>query len=125
MAAHILIDTSSLVYGFANRKDAIDIAAKEFRNCKIEISRGILRELTGISNNKGKRGAAAKSALAAINFKRVVVNNDNTDVDSWLLGRAVSLGNGCIVITNDSELKEKLKANGIKSLRLSRDGSLR
>jgi rRNA-processing protein FCF1 len=121
----VLIDTSSLVYGFANRKDAIGIVAREFPSCKIELSRGILRELNGIAENRGKRGAAAKAALLAINFKRIVINKDNTDVDSWLLSRAVSLDGDCVVITNDSELKARLKANGAGSLRLTREGILR
>ncbi len=121
----VIIDTSSILFGISNKKDAIDAAHAMFPSYPIIISEGVLRELGGISHNEGKRGKSAKTALELIRrkYKNIKVYDNNTNVDEWILGKAQS--SDCIVITNDSALCKKLKARGTRCLKLAVSGMLR
>ena len=84
----IIVDTSSIRFGFSNKKDAFEIVKRYFPVKQLLVSKGVLRELAGISMNKGKRGASAKAALEAIRYKKIEVDSNNADVDSWVCNAA-------------------------------------
>src|SRR5215472_16891055 len=120
----MIIDTSSILFGFANKKDVFAIAKSELPSYTQLISVGIMNELFGISKNSGKRGASAKAAIEALKYKKVAVDNNTRSVDSWILSKSQE-NSHTVVITNDTELYKKLKGNNTKVLKLTRDGSLR
>ncbi len=124
MAKAVIIDTSSIVFGFENGKDAFGVAKQGIAGAMILISQGVLRELARIAQNKGKKGIAAKTALAAIKHKNLKVDNDNTYVDSWILLKAGEYPHS-VVITNDTALYKKLESANITCLKLTKEGLLK
>ncbi|MCL5430530.1 MAG: hypothetical protein M1504_03580 [Candidatus Marsarchaeota archaeon] len=121
---YVIIDTSSILFGFKYRKDVFDIARYKLTGSKLMISRGVLRELNRLSQNKGKKGATARAALLTIKYKKIEIDNNNAVVDKWILSVARKLA-GPVVITNDTELSMRLKALDVKCLKLTRDGLLK
>ncbi len=120
----VIIDTSSILFGIANRKDVFDIARARLPGYQMIVSRGVIREIRGISQNRGRRGASAGAALEAIKYKKVHVDNNSTDVDDWILSKAIGYP-GSVVITNDTALAKRLRSNSVETRKLTRDGSLR
>lgn len=120
---YVIIDTSSILFGFSNKIDVFESVLDAFHGKKIMISSGVLRELRSLSTNRGKKGANARAALAAIKVKNVKVEDILGNVDRWILSSAPSFA--AAVITNDTQLAKSLKAKGVKVLKISRDGSLR
>ncbi|MCL4403617.1 MAG: hypothetical protein M1500_03235 [Candidatus Marsarchaeota archaeon] len=121
---YIILDTSSILFAAANKKDAFKAIEAKFPNCKIMISTGVLRELRGISSNAGRRGAAAKLSLEMLGYKKVNVDNVSGNVDSWISRKASSPGVRAIV-TNDDQLARKLRGGGAAVFKISREGFLR
>ena len=120
----VIVDTSSMLFGFSSGKNVFEIAGRKYPRCRLVVSRGIIRELEGISRNKGKRGAAAKTALMAIRSRDVRVDGNTGNPDDWIAGSAARY-NKAVVITNDSELGMRLDRSGRKAVKLSRSGILR
>ena len=122
--AFVIIDTSSIVFGFAYRKDVFEIAKTHFHGAKLLISAGVLNELSKISENRGKKGASARAAIAAIKYKNVLVDNNTQHVDNWVLGKSLGSPN-TVVITNDTALIKRLRAKGVLSYKLTKAGVLK
>ena len=121
---YAIIDTSSILFGFANRKDVFEAVKRSFPTMRQMISIGILNELSGISRNKGKRGTSALLAIESIKYKNVIVDNSSRSVDSWIYAKSQQYPHS-VVITNDTALYTKLKHSGIKVLKLTKEGLLR
>jgi rRNA-processing protein FCF1 len=121
---NVFVDTSSILYGFENGKNVFRSIAEQFPGCKPYVSKGIIRELTKISNNKGKKGVSAKVSLAEIKAARIGIYKSNASGDAWLLSLRLS-NECCKVITNDSVLAKKLKSLGANVLKLNKNGILR
>ncbi len=121
---YVIIDTSSILFGFSNNKDAFDIARRHFPDHALLISKGVINELSKISRNTGKKGASAKIAIEALRYKKVDVDNSTRGVDSWIYAKSQQYPHS-VVITNDTELYKKLKSSNIKSLKLTKSGLLR
>lgn len=119
-----ILDTSSILFGFSNMKDTFEIVKERFPGRGILVSKGVLRELAGISLNRGRRGTSARAALEAIRYKKIEVDNDNKDVDPWVVAAARRYPHS-VVITNDTELYKKLKNINIESFKLTKDGHLK
>ncbi len=119
---YTLIDTSSILFGLRFKKDAIAATAAQLP-LKPAVSRGVLRELRGISLNRGKRGSAAKTALVLLERKTLKVYADTGNVDQWLLLQATK--DGTPVVTNDTKLIKMLVAKGIVSFKVSKSGLLK
>ena len=119
---YALVDTSSILFGLSFNKDVI-AAVSEQLLLKPAISRGVLRELEGIAENSGSRGATASTALAMLAQKSIKVYGDNGNVDRWLVGQAAK--DGSAVVTNDTKLIKMLVANGITSFKVSKSGLLK
>ena len=120
----IFIDTSSILFGFSNKRDVFESARARFPGYKQVISLGVLAELSIIAGNRGKKGECARLALQAIKYKNVYVEDIVGSVDRWIFSR--SLGTpGSIAVTNDTELHRKLRSAGVACFKLSRNGILR
>jgi rRNA-processing protein FCF1 len=122
--AYLIVDTSSIVFGFTYKEDVFAIAKKDFPSMNMLISVGILNELSKLSRNKGKKGAAAKTAIESLRYKKINVDSNTGSVDSWIFNKAKEYPHS-VVITNDTELFKKLKASEIRSLKLTKTGLLR
>ena len=121
---YIILDTSSILFAAANRKDAFKAIEERFPNCKIMISKGVIRELRGISSNAGRKGSSARLSLEMLGYKKVNVDNVSGNVDSWIFRKASSPGVRAVV-TNDDQLARKLRGGGTAVFKVSRDGFLR
>ena len=71
---YVIVDTSSMLFGFDNKKDVFEAAGERFHGCGILISESIMTELRGLSRNKGRHGVAAKLALLSIRSKKIKVD---------------------------------------------------
>ena len=120
---YLILDTSSMLFGFSNGKNLFEISAGEFPRYRQIVSKGIVNELEGISKNRGKRGACARLALAEIRAKKIDIDNIN-EADHWILGKA-GRSRDSIVVTNDTALARGLMELGVKVLKLSRSGILK
>ena len=121
---YIIIDTSSILFGFKYNKNVFDIAGREFHLYKQSISEGIINELRRISRNKGNRGVYARLALLELRAKNISVDKIITNADSWILDKALR-NRESIVITNDTALAGKLRNSNISVLKISKSGNLK
>ena len=119
----LILDTSSMLFGFSNNRNVFDMSASEFPGYKPLVSAGIINELEGISRNRGKKGACARIALMEIRAKKIEIDNINR-ADGWILEKA-SRNRGSIVVTNDTPLAKRLLRFGTTVLKISRNGMLR
>ena len=78
---------------------------------------------TWIKQNKGKKGACARMALAEIRAKKIEIDNINR-ADSWILEKA-RRNRGSVVVTNDTPLAKRLLRFGTTVMKISRSGMLR
>ncbi|MDE1857228.1 MAG: hypothetical protein KGH98_04085 [Candidatus Micrarchaeota archaeon] len=126
MQRRVIVDTSSMLFGFSNGKDVFGLAMSRFGGSRIVISSGVLRELRGIARNEGRRGAAAKAALKAVSLHRPMVSRASGSVDAWIEAEANDYKDA-VVITNDTELLKRLKRRRASVLlfKLSRSGLLK
>jgi rRNA-processing protein FCF1 len=121
---YVIIDTSSILFGFSFKKSVFESAAKRFPDYKPIVSRGIIRELSSFSTLKGKKGANAKIALLELKAKKIDVYNINRHPDSWILDFSFKKRDS-IVITNDTALARKLASRSIRVFKMSRSGMLK
>lgn len=119
-----IVDTSSILFGFKYRKDVFEALERQLPLFKPAISRGVLRELGRISLNRGKKGATARVALLALKSKKVDIHNISAGVDDWIVRQAAK-ARGSVVITNDTELADRLVGRGVACFKLSRSGTLK
>ena len=120
---YVIIDTSAILFGFKYKNDVFESVKNSYPGYKILLSKGILRELEGIAQNKGKRGSYARIALASIKYKNVDIDINNENVDDWIVETAQKLN--YVVITNDSELCRRLKRFNLNCLKLTKEGFLK
>lgn len=120
---YLILDTSSMLFGFSNNVNVFDIAEAEFPGYKRLVSRGIVNELEGISRNRGRKGSCARIALMELRAKKIEIDNIN-EADDWILGRA-KRSRGSIVVTNDTRLARRLSGSGTTVLKVSRSGMLK
>jgi len=119
---YVIVDTSSILFGFANRKSVFEAVSAELGE-KCMVSKGIISELTKISRRKGIRGAEAKAALGELSLKKVKIDADSKYPDSWIKERASGQG-VTAVVTNDTALASKINKE-VMVFKLSRDGRLK
>lgn len=82
------------------------------------VSSGSVGELRRLSRKKGKDGMPARLALKMLeaNKGRVAVVRSDRPVDDWIVEHAGK--SGAIVCTNDSGLRQRLKAMRVKVVSL-------
>ncbi|MDE1865297.1 MAG: hypothetical protein KGH94_01500 [Candidatus Micrarchaeota archaeon] len=119
---YAIVDTSSILFGFANRKSVFEVVRFELHlGCLV--SKGIISELNRISERKGIRGGEARAALWELSLKKIKVEADSKYPDSWIKHRVTQPGIGAVV-TNDTRLASAIKRD-VVVFKLSRDGRLR
>ncbi|MGC8669933.1 MAG: hypothetical protein ACP5TL_02150 [Candidatus Micrarchaeia archaeon] len=119
---HVIIDTSSILFGFQNKKNLFDIVKYKL-NANSIVSSGIIKELEKKALSNGNKGAYAKIALKAMSNANITVKQSRSNVDSWIYMSAIK--NHISVVTNDTALSKKLLSHGISVYKLSRNGMLR
>ncbi|MEE8168291.1 MAG: PIN domain-containing protein [Candidatus Hydrothermarchaeales archaeon] len=87
---------------FSELKELLDV------NYKIYVTRGVLRELTRLSQRKGVEGRRAKAALESAMKLELIESNEDVDVDEGLAALAAE---GAVICTNDKALKERIRKN--------------
>ncbi|MCL5101883.1 MAG: hypothetical protein M1544_00800 [Candidatus Marsarchaeota archaeon] len=121
---YVIIDTSSMLFAMENRKSAVDEVERKFSGLKILVSAGLIGELAGIGSGSGKRAARARSCIDILKLKNVEVDKNKGNVDRWILRRAKENDVYCVV-TNDTELFNKLRYKHVAVFKLSRSGMLK
>jgi rRNA-processing protein FCF1 len=121
---YVIIDTSSILFGFSYNRNVFDTAKEQLPGYRPLVSRGIVRELTRFSAEKGKKGLKARIALLELKAKKIDVDNIGTHADSWIL-HAARRHSGSAVITNDTALAERLASSNVRVYKMSRSGMLR
>ncbi|MDE1868726.1 MAG: hypothetical protein KGH60_02050 [Candidatus Micrarchaeota archaeon] len=120
---YIIIDTSSMLFGFANNRSVFEAVKRRFPDRKQLVSKGIISELNRLSINKGKKGACARLALLEIRLKRIQVDRISVYADSWVFAKAKRLN--ATTITNDTALAKRLAGANLKVFKISRNGMLK
>ena len=118
----VMVDTSSMVFAFSNRKDIFAIV-EERLDATPTVSAGIIGELKKLSARRSKEGRAAKLALRVIKKHRIRALENSEQVDDFLVRAAVD--EGFEVCTNDIGLKRRLRNMGVRALSISKSGVLR
>lgn len=121
---YVIIDTSSILYGFSYNRNVFETARERFPGRKLLVSRGIVRELNAKASNKGEKGLRARIALLELKAKKINVDNISINADKWILNTALK-NKGSIVITNDTALAESLVLAKAKVFKMSQSGILK
>jgi rRNA-processing protein FCF1 len=119
----VVIDTSSIIFGFSKKIDVFEKIREEFPGHEILMPSGVIGELEKIGKEKMKESVNARYALGVIGKLGLKVVPSYAYVDRWLLEKAEGIG--CIVCTNDGELRKKLSAKGLKVVSVSVGGAIR
>jgi rRNA-processing protein FCF1 len=122
----IVIDTSSIIFGFSNHINIFGIVRSE--GMAPMIPECVIRELAGIGNGTGKYAKYARTALSDISgHDGMIIRGSGSDrlgsADSWMLRNAQRRGMG--VCTNDTGLRKRLREKNVKVFTLTRKGRLR
>ncbi len=118
----IIVDTSSILFGFSNHVDVFEKIEWEFPECVALISKGVITELEKSSKSR-KQAAYAKAALLAVERHKLEISRSTGYVDDWIASESAK--RRCLVCTNDIGLKARLKRTGIGTVSLSMNGRLR
>lgn len=118
---HIIVDTSSILFGLSNRIDVFKKVGEQFGLSPV-ISKGVFNELTALSKSRKSTSKYAKVALSLIDRYQIKMDENDIYVDKWILSAAKAYGKVC---TNDTKLKTALRARGITVYSISRDGILK
>ncbi len=122
-AKQVILDTSSILFALALKRDAFEIIRGECHGCEIILSRGVIEELRRLAATKRKNAKDARVALLVLRNKRFTMKEDYSNVDSWILEEAALTG--AVVCTNDTALRKELRARESKAVSISRAGRLR
>ena len=120
----VIIDTSSILFGFAHGKNAFEAVRYGLHDYAPYLSLAVVRELNGISRNRGRLGTAARVALQELRYKNIKGSNkslSNADLD---IIRVAGEHKDSAVITNDTALVKKLLGLGVEVFKLSLSGRL-
>ena len=116
MVEQVLVDTNIWIYAVKNKTDIQQALKKKFGIVGIYVPNVVLQELKEISENKKVKGSdrdAAALAIKIIKAKRIPQPKLSGFADSAIIDWAVE--NKGSVLTNDVELKIKLKELKVKT----------
>lgn len=112
----VILDTNFLLVPFRFRLDILgELDYLVDYSHSFVVSSKSMEELKKIARQVGRDGMAARLALKMVDANReriAVVRQGAGKVDDWIVSYAEE--NRAIVCTNDSELRRRLKAKGIK-----------
>ena len=80
---YIVVDTSSIIYATAHRKDICEILL-EGMGLGVVVSSGVFRELRKIGGGKGSDSGSARAGAVLLKNHGVRVINNNSYVDIWI-----------------------------------------
>lgn len=118
------MDTSSILFALAHRRDVFSLIEERFPGCGAAVSRGVVGELRAMTANRGARGARARLALLMLKSKKVEIHNTGIDPDRWIV-RQAARSRGCIVVTNDTALAREAGALGARCFKVSVSGAVK
>lgn len=113
-----------MLFGFSYNRNVFETAKQQFPGYKMLVSKGIIKELTRLSANKGSKGLRARIALLELKAKKIDVDNISIHADKWILDTAIKNRNS-VVVTNDTALAAKLSRAKLKTYKISKSGILR
>jgi rRNA-processing protein FCF1 len=114
----VLLDANALMAQAQFRVDIFAALTNLIGSYEPFILSEVLEELRGLSASRGKTGSAARAALSMAGRCRIVESrNRQGSVDEKILYYAGT--HGCMVVTNDRELRQALLAKGIPVISLS------
>ncbi len=119
---YVIVDTSSILFGFSNRKSVFE-AVKRDLGGRCLVSKGIISELDSISKRKGIRGGEARAALWELSLKKIKIEANSKYPDLWIEQRSAQPGIEAVV-TNDTKLASAIRKD-VVVFKLSREGRLR
>ncbi len=106
----VILDTNFLLLPFQYKIDIFSdlLYLLEFSHSYV-ISSGSIEELRRLSEDKGRKGMAARLSLSMINANRsrLEIVDSKKPVDDWIVEYARRTG--AIVCTNDRKLRKRLK----------------
>ncbi len=123
MEMEVLVDTSSILFGFVNKRNVFESLRDSMPDHMQIISKGVVRELEKFANSKMKMRPEAAIALAYITSSNIHIDDSSEYVDAWIEKRSEK--NGSAVCTNDIKLKRGLKSVGVNVVSISRSGKIR
>ena len=121
---YVIIDTSSMLFGFSYNRNVFETAKESFPGYKLLVSKGIINELTKISTNRGSKGLRARIALLELKAKKINVDNISVYPDKWILDTSFK-NRDSVVVTNDTVLARRLKLARIRTYKISKSGILK
>ncbi len=114
----VLLDANALMAQVQFRIDIFDALGNLIGSCEPLILPEVIEELRGLACSHGKGGAAARSALI-LSGRCTMVESPGIkgSVDEKILYYANT--HGCMVMTNDRDLRNALLGKGIPVISLS------
>lgn len=112
----VILDTNFLMLAYQFKIDIFRELEEILPKHELVISNKILHELKKISKSNKKSKPAARFALKLLESKEIRIIESKKQADEWIFDYARE--NRSIVCTNDLDLKEKLKRDGIKVIGL-------
>lgn len=120
----VIPDTSSIIFAVSNKRDIFAALRERYPGYTITLSEGIVGELRKLSSGRSKYAKYAAVAISLLSrYENIKVAKNSTYVDKWIIREASKLG--AVVCSNDIKLKRALKAAGVSTISVTRDGSLR
>jgi rRNA-processing protein FCF1 len=109
----ILLDANALMMPVQFQIDIFDELRSLLGAFEPVVLSGVIRELSGLSNAKGRDRAAARHGLALVERCTIAESGDlnSESVDSQMIEYAAR--NACMVVTNDRHVRDALLARGI------------
>ncbi len=119
----IVLDTSSILFGFSNSVNVFSKAQEHFPGCTIVLSNGVISELEKLSKGNSKVSGYARIALLEIDAykQKIEIEKSRMYVDKWI--EAKSRHAGYIICTNDTALRKRIRKGAAKVFALSRSGA--
>ncbi len=118
----LIIDTSSIIFSLVNGNDIFDEIENTNEYYPI-ISKGVILELKKFAVSRTKLRPLAVVAINSIKKHKIEINYSTLYVDKWILELANSKKYS--VCTNDIKLKKKLRNMNIRTLSVTKTGTLR
>jgi uncharacterized protein len=109
----VILDANALMMPAQFQVDIFDELRSLLGSYEPVVLSGVINELSGLSREKGRDGAAARCGLALGEKCTLVETGDlkSESVDAQVIEYAAR--NSCIVVTNDRRIRDALFARGI------------
>jgi rRNA-processing protein FCF1 len=111
----VILDSSSIMMLFEHSIDLEDELTRLLGKVEIIVPKPIVEELNYLSENgKGRKKRLAKPALELIKDYKVIESKGKGDDSVLFLAKKLN----AVVVTNDKELRNRIKAESLKTIYL-------